>query len=178
MRLRAAVIAFVLALALLAAGCGGSDDDEDPTAAWASGFCTAVTTWTDALQDVGSQFADASNLSEDGLRSAADDVRSATDEFVDDVRALGAPETPSGEAVRTALDSASTTLEDEAAKIEEAAADVSNLTELPAAITTVTQSLSAMGDAFASALQTIQDEDVGDELQAALEDSPECAGIS
>jgi hypothetical protein len=34
-----------------------------------------------------------------------------------------------------------------------------------------------MGSAFASTLQTIESADTGDELQTALEDSPECAGI-
>jgi hypothetical protein len=176
MRLRAVVTAFVLALALVAAGCGGSNGDENATAAWASEFCTAVTTWTDAIQDARSELT--SDPSEDGLRAAADTVRSATDEFVDDVRSLGAPETASGDDVESALDAASTTVETEAANIEEAVDGISNLTEIPSAIPTITTSLSAMGSAFATALQTIEDADVGGELQSALEDSPECAGIS
>jgi prophage DNA circulation protein len=178
MHSRTAVLAFVLSLALVAAGCGGSDEDDDPTAAWASGFCTAVTDWTDSLQDVISQFNDTSNLSEDGLRSAAGDVRSATDEFADDLRGLGAPETESGDEIQSALDAASTTFDQEAASIEEAAEGVSNLTELPGAITAITTSLSAMGTAASTLFQTLQDADVEGELQSALEDSPECAGIS
>jgi hypothetical protein len=35
-----------------------------------------------------------------------------------------------------------------------------------------------MGTAFSSTLQTIEDADAGNELQNALEDSPECADIS
>jgi hypothetical protein len=136
-----------------------------------------VTSWTDALQDVTSQFTDASNLSQDGLRSAAGDVQSATDDLVDDLRGLGTPDTESGEEVRSALDSLSTTLEAEADEIEAAVEDVSGLTDLPGAITAVSASLSAMGSAFASTLQTVQGADVEGELQAALEDSPECAGI-
>lgn len=182
MRSRAVVTALVLALALVAAGCGGSDSDSDadasPTAAWASGFCSAVTTWTDALQDVTSQFTDTSNLSEEGLRSAAEDAKSATNVLVDDIRDLGAPDTESGEEVRSSLDSLSTTLEDEAAEIEEAVENISGLTGIPTAVSTVTSSLSAMGNAFASTLQTIEDADGDGELQAALADSPECAGIN
>ena len=88
----------VVALAGVAAGCGGSSDDEttaDPTAAWASGFCSAVTTWTDDLQSITQQFTDTSNLSQDGLASAADDARTSTQELVDSLKALGAPETDS-----------------------------------------------------------------------------------
>lgn len=178
MRTRIALSAAVAALALVAVGCGGSDDDDDPAAAWASGFCSAVTNWTDELQTVTSQFSDPSNLSQDGLQSAADDVKSATDELVDDLRGLGAPETEGGEEIRSALDSLSTTLESEAASIEETVEGISGLTGIPSAITAVTTSLSAMGNAFASTLQTIESADASEELQTALEDSPECAGIS
>jgi hypothetical protein len=178
MRTRIAFSAAVAALVLAVAGCGGSDSDEDPTAAWASGFCSAITTWTDELQTVTSQFSDTANLSEDGLQSAADDVKNATSELADDLRALGAPDTESGEEVRTALDSLSTTLESEADAVEETVQGISGITGIPSAITAITSSLSAMGTAFSSTLQTIEDADAGNELQNALEDSPECADIS
>jgi uncharacterized phage infection (PIP) family protein YhgE len=178
MRIGIVFSAIVAALALAVAGCGGSDSEEDPTAAWASGFCTAITNWTDELQTVTSEFSDTSNLSEDGLQSAADDVKSATSDLVDELRALGAPDTQSGEEVRSALDSLSTTLESEADTIEEAVQGVSGITEIPSALTAVTASLSAMGSAFSSTLQTIEDADTENELQNALEDSPECADIT
>jgi methyl-accepting chemotaxis protein len=164
----------VLLVAAIAAGCGGDDSDEDPTAAWASGFCTAITDWTDELQSIASQFTDTSNLSEDGVKSAADDLRSATDQLKDDLQGLGRPETPSGEQVESSVDQLSTTLEDEAAKVEETAQGVSSLTELPSAITTISASITAMSSAFTNTFSTIEDADAGGELQAALEASPEC----
>jgi len=174
-------IAAILALALagVAAGCGGDDESEsDPTAVWADGFCSAVTDWTDDLQTITSQFSDTSNLSEDGLRSAATDVQSATQTLVDELRDLGAPETDSGEEVKNALDTLSTTLEDESSAIEDTANGVSSITELPSAITKISSSLSALGTAFSQTLQTIENADASGELRSALEDSPECADIS
>ena len=169
----------VLALAGVAAGCGGDDETEsDPTAAWADGFCSAVTDWTDELRTITSQFSDTSNLSEDGLQSAASDVQSATQTLVDELRDLGAPETESGEEVKDALDTLSTTLEDESAAIENTANGVSGITELPSAITKISSSLSALGTAFSQTLQTIESADASGELRSALEDSPECADIS
>jgi inorganic triphosphatase YgiF len=178
MRLRLTAAFAVSALALVAAGCGGSDEESDPTAAWAAGFCSAVTSWTDALQDVTSQFRDTSNLSEDGLQSAAEDVRTATEQLVDDLRGLGAPETESGEEIRSSLDSLSNTLEAESGEIESTVEGISGITGLPSAISAVSTSLSAMGSAFAETLQTIESADVDGELQSALEESPECADIS
>ena len=169
----------VLALAGVAAGCGGDDETQtDPTAAWADGFCSAVTDWTDELQTITSQFSDTSNLSEDGLQSAATDVQSATQTLVDELRDLGAPETDSGEEVKSALDTLSTTLENESTAIEDTANGVSGITGLPSAITKITTSLSALGTAFSQTLQTIENADASGELRTALEDSPECADIT
>ena len=179
MRTLILLTAAVAALALVAVGCGGDDDsDTDPTAAWASDFCSAVTTWTDELQTVTSQFSDTSNLSQDGLQSASDDVRAATESLVDDLRGLGSPETDGGEEIQSALDTLSTTLETESTSVEETVEGISGLTGIPSAITAVTASLSAMGTAFSTALQTIENADVESELQNALEESPECADIT
>ena len=173
-----ALAAAALALSVVAAGCGGSDSEEDPTAAWASSFCSAVTGWTDDLQNVTTQFTDTSNLSEEGLQSAADDVKSSTQSLVDDLRGLGAPPTDSGDAVKSAIDDLSTTLEDESTSIEEAAQGISGLTGIANAITSISTSLATMATSFSDALTTIQNADAEGELQSALEDSPECADIS
>jgi methyl-accepting chemotaxis protein len=168
----------VLAMAGIAAGCGGDDEsDADPTAAWASGFCSAVTDWTNELQTITSQFSDTSNLSQDGLESAAGDLRDATDTLVSDIEDLGAPDTDSGEEVKSSLDTLSTTLEDETSEIEDTAQGVSSVADLPSAISTISASLASLGNAFSQTLQTIDDADVDGELRTALEDSPECADI-
>jgi methyl-accepting chemotaxis protein len=178
MRWSWAVVIVVLAMAGMAAGCGGDDESEaDPTAAWASGFCSAVTDWTNELGTITSEFSDTSNLSQEGLQSAASDLRDSTDTLVSDLKDLGAPDTQSGEEVKNSLDSLSTTLEDEASEIETTAQGVSSIADLPDAITKISASLSALGTAFSQTLQTIDSADVGGELQTALEDSPECADI-
>ncbi len=177
---RALAVATLAFVAAVAAGCGGNDEtaDEDPTAAWASGFCTAVTTWRDDLESITSQFSDTSNFSEEALRSAADDADSATDQLVDDLRALGRPETESGEEVESSIEELSTTLENEAAAIEDTAQGVSGLAELPSAISSISTSLSAMATAFADTWTVIQNASVDSELETAFEDSPECEQIS
>lgn len=182
MRTLTALSAFVAALALVAAGCGGDDGasgaEANPADAWAAGFCSAITGWTDDLQTITSQFSDTSNLSQDGLQTAADDVRDATDTLVDDLKGLGAPDTESGQEIRSSIDSLSATLEAESGEITDAVDGISGITGIPSAVTSITASLSAMGTAFSETLQTIDNADAKGELQSALEDSPECAGIS
>lgn len=177
---RQLLVSAVAAIALVAAGCGGSDESSSasPTEEWASGFCNAVTTWTDSLTSITEQFSNSSSLSSEALNDAANDVTSSTETLVDDLKALGTPDTESGEEVKNSIDDLSTTVETEVTNIESAANDVSGLTDLPNAITSITASLSAMSTAFASTLEAVQTADVDGELQTALEDAPECADIT
>jgi hypothetical protein len=175
------IVTFIAALALVVAGCGGSSDESSsasPTDEWASGFCTAITSWTDSIQSVTEQFTDPSSLSKDGLESAANDVKSSTSTLVDDLKGLGAPDTESGQDVKNSVDELSSTLEGEVATIDEAVQGASGLTGLPSAFATITTSLTAMGTAFSTTLQTVRSADAKGELQTALEDSPDCASIT
>ena len=167
------------ALALVAAGCGGSDESSaSPTEEWADSFCSAITTWKDSLTSVTEQFSSPSSLTSEALTDAANDAKSSTDTFVDELRALGPPETESGEAVKSSIDELSNTVESEVAKIESAAEGVSGLADLPSAITSITTSISAMSSALSSTVQTAESADVDGELRTALEDTPACADIS
>jgi uncharacterized phage infection (PIP) family protein YhgE len=167
------------ALALVAAGCGGGDESSSsPTEEWADSFCTAITTWKDSLTSVTEQFSSPSSLTSEALTDAANDAKSSTDTFVDELRALGPPETESGEAVKSSIDELSNTVESEVAKIESAAEGVSGLADLPSAITSITTSISAMSSALSSTVQTAESADVSGELRTALEDTPACADIS
>jgi hypothetical protein len=175
------IVTFIAALALVVAGCGGSSDESSsasPTDEWASGFCTAITSWTDSIQSVTEQFTDPSSLSQSGLESAANDVKGATKELTDDLKSLSTPDTESGQAVKDSVDELSTTLDTEVAKIYDAVDGASGLTELPGAVSTITTSLAAMGAAFSSTFQSLENADVKGELQTALEDSPACANIT
>ena len=173
------VVIVVLSLVGMAAGCGGDDESEtDPTAAWASDFCTAVTTWKDELDSIASDFSSPSDLSEESIKSAAEEAKSATDTLRDTLRDLGAPDTASGQQIQDAVDGFSNTVEDETAKIQDAADGVSSITELPAAISTISTSVSAILTAGSEATQTIEDADVDGELRTAFENSPECDDLS
>jgi len=175
---RAFAVVCVAAVAFAGAGCGGDESTASPTVEWADGFCTAITSWTTALQEVTGEFSSPSSLSQEGIEGAASDVGAATRQLVDDLRSLGAPETESGEETRAALDELATTLDDDLAEIEDAAEGVSGLTDLPGAITSITTALSSMGTAFASALQTIESGDAKGELEDAFEQADSCDEIA
>ena len=171
----------VTALAIAAAGCGGSDEsssDVAPASQWADGFCTAVTSWTDTLKAVPDQFTTLSSLSEENFQAAADDIGAATDALVEELKGLGAPDTESGDEVKSSIDDLSSTLETELDSIQTTLDDASGITELPGAAQDVLASLSAMSGAFSTTLSSIEEADVQGELKDALESSSACDEIT
>ena len=175
------LFACVLSVALVAAGCGGDDDSssqaESSADEWADEFCSALTTWTDDLAAAADSLGDASSLSEDGIREAADDAQSATETLAESMRSLGAPDTSSGDQVETAVEDLATELETGAEELVSAVEDVSSLSDVPAALGTVTSTLSELGREVGSALQTIGDADASGELETAFEDADSCGDL-
>ncbi len=180
MRQAVAFVVLVASLTLVAAGCGGSDESSTASATveWADGFCTAVTTWTDSLKQIGEQLASPSSLSQEGLDEAANDVRRANETLVDDLKSLGAPDTESGQAVKDAIDELATTLDDDLTEIEDTVDGISGVTGVPGAITSIAATISSMTTSFSSTLQTIDNADPKGELQDAFEQTDSCSDIA
>ncbi|HSI98634.1 MAG TPA: hypothetical protein VK926_09750, partial [Gaiellaceae bacterium] len=141
---------------------------------WADELCGAVTTWTDELQRIGDDLTKLSSLSVDGVRQAASDVGATTDAFLADVRALGAPDTESGDTAKSALDALADTLETEKRAIEDALDGVSGITGIASAVRTVASSLTTMGREFQRTFEELGDIDARGELGRAFEEADAC----
>ena len=172
--------ACLLSLALLAAGCGGDDGSSSQVAPdeWADDFCSALTTYTDDLAAIAEPLTDVSSLSEDNIQEAAEDAQDSTEVFAEDMRSLGTPDIPSGDQVDGAVEALATELESGALELEAAVADVSSDADVPAALGTVTTTLSELGREVGRALQTIEDADTSGELETAFEDAESCGDLT
>lgn len=167
----------VLVLALLAAGCGGGDDDGGggPSATdWANDLCSAITQWTESVQATSNSLRDG-NLSEDSLEEAANDFKSATQEFVDEVRGLGVPDTEAGDQAKEEIDELADSVDENVKKIEDA---VEGDSGLAATVSAVTGALSAMGQQLAAAFSSLEQLDAGGELEDAFRDAESCDELS
>jgi uncharacterized phage infection (PIP) family protein YhgE len=169
-----ALAALVTSLALVAGGCGGDDASAGSTDEWAEEFCTIVQDWGDELEQIGNELGDLSSLSSDSLEQAADDADAATEDFVESVRDLGAPDTPSGDAVDQELDELADAVEAEREEIRTAVDDADGLGGVADAVGTISTSISAMGSALQETLQALDSADAGGELETALEDAEAC----
>ena len=167
MRITALIAASLSVLALgLAAGCGGDDGGSSGASAtddWANDVCSAVTDWTSAMTSVGSSL-QGGNISQDSLEEALDNVRDATDQFADDIRGLGRPDTEAGEEAKQTLDGLADDLEKGRDEIDDAVQGADTAPELAAAAPTVTQTLTAMSSDVATAFSSLQQLDAEGEL--------------
>jgi hypothetical protein len=160
---------------VLAAGCGGDDDGGGSAATeWADGLCSAITDWTESVQATSNSLK-GGNLSEDSLKDAADDFKSATQEFVDDVRGLGTPDTDSGDQAKEEIDQLADSVDENVKKIEDAVDDGGGLATTISAVTTA---LSSMGEQLSAAFTSLQQLDPGGELEDAFRDADSCDELS
>lgn len=180
------LVACVLALALVAAGCGGDDESsgatetsaETPAAEWAEGVCTALTTWTGDLEAAAEPLGDVSSLSGDSIRQAAEDVKVATDSLTESLRGQGRPDTDSGEQVESSVEAIATQLESSAQALEDAVADVSGIAGIAGALGTVTTALTELGSDVQTLVQELEDADVSGELETAFDDAEACGELT
>jgi len=170
-----AVSLLLTAFALAAAGCGGDAEGGQPTASeWADDFCMSVTDWSEELQQIGDGVGDPSSLSADTLQRAARDANAASDELVDDLRALGTPDIESGEDVEASVEAFADSVEVERDKIEAAVEAASEVTGISGAVSAIGASLSAMSTAFQTTFEALESRDVSGDLETALEESSSC----
>jgi chromosome segregation ATPase len=168
-----ALLACVASLALVAAGCGGDDEAASSTDEWAEELCTTVQDWQDELDRIGEDLGDAS-LSRDSLREAADEAETATDDFIERLRDLGAPETESGNAVEEEVDQLADIVEEEREAIRESIDEADGLGGVAEALGTIGASIAQMGEAAEQTLRSIDEADASGELETALDDAESC----
>jgi hypothetical protein len=169
------------ALALAVSGCGGDDEPEaSGVDAWAESFCSAVGDWRDTLEELRNQFTGdpASFANEEALKDAVETVSSATDELVSELRELGAPETESGEAVRSSIESLADTVDTQKANVDQAVSGISGIADIPAAMTAVGTALTTMANSLQDTLDAIETADSSGELENAFQQADACTELT
>ena len=174
------MLAVLLLAVFVTVGCGGDDDsgssDAPSTTEWAQGLCSAISDWTTSISSAtGSLQGD--NLSEEGLKSAVDDVESATNTFVEDVQGLGTPDTEAGQKAKESVDQLGNDLDTELAKIESATDGASGVSGVLAAVSTVSGTLSTMSQQIASTFSELEQIDAAGELEDAFKEADACADL-
>jgi hypothetical protein len=183
--MRALLAVLILAAAIVAAGCGGGSSssggtgtESSATAAddWANSVCEAFVAWNNSITDAGQGIRD--NPSEEGIRTAGEQIQSATQTLADDLRGLGKPDTESGQQAKDTIDQLATNLDTSLQKINEAMDNASGTTGAVTAASTIGTTLVEMADHVSTAFQQLQEIDAQGELQSAFEQGDSCAGLT
>jgi hypothetical protein len=167
----------MLVLAVLAAGCGSKSSEPESTADWADGVCSAITTWKSSIKSSADSLK-GGNLTQDSLKSAGDDMTSASDTLESDLKDLGKPDTQAGQQAKDAIDQLSSDLKTDTDSIRTAVDDVSDLSDVPSAAATVGSTLATMRSQVTSTVNSVEQLDGDGELQTAFQQSSACQQLS
>jgi gas vesicle protein len=89
-------------VALVAAGCGGSNSDKKANEAYADSVCTAVGTWKDQIQKIVTDFS--GGISKASITKKVDQAQAATKTLVTEIKAVPPPDTDEGKAAKQQID--------------------------------------------------------------------------
>ena len=178
MPVRILFVPLMLTAAFLVAGCGGSGSSSNTESAddWASGLCTALTTWTNSVKTASNSLK--GNVSKDSLKSATDDIKSATDTLVGDLKDLGKPDTKSGQDAKDAIDELSSEIKGDVNDMESAVNDASGAQGAIAAASSVGMSLTQMGNQITATATKLDQADPAGELKKAFQNSSDCQSLT
>ena len=168
----------VAVLVLAAAGCGGGGSNTTTSTAaggtsaeqWATGVCSAFTTWTKSLQSI--QTSVTSQPSKSALQNAAKQAESATETLAQSLKALGKPETAQGQAAKKNLDALANTLQTGMTQLKQTMNSSSSGTL--AQISAITATLSTMAGKLQLAGTNLKNFAPSGELKQAFEQSSAC----
>ena len=170
-------VGLLLAVVILAAGCSSDSSDPETAADWADGVCTAFTTWADSIKAASDPLT-SGDISKDSLRSAADDLESATATLESDLKGLGKPDIEAGQEAKDAVDQLSSDLKTGAESIKSTAADVSSIGDIVAATAKVGTTLATLQGQVTSTFTTLEQLDAKGELRDAFEQASACQQLS
>lgn len=174
--------ALAAALAVLAASCGGGSSSTTTTTAesasdWANSICGSMSTWVTAVQSA-MEPVSKGDISKSSLTGAGDDLKSATTTFVNDVKALGPPDTASGQQAKDEVDTLANELSSDADTIKSALNDISSGSGIAAAVTTISTTAQKMGTQAQTTVNNLKSLDAKGELKSAFENAPNCKNLN
>ena len=172
---RLACALVVAVCALVAAGCGSSDDSSDttPTTEWADGLCSSITTWRSEITTIVNSLR-GGNLTQDSLTAAVDDAEEATRNFTTDLKGLGRPDTEAGQQAQDSVNQLTTQIDEDMTAIQDAVSNASGVAGVIAAVPTITSTIQSAGNQVADTISGFEELDAKGELESAFKDADSC----
>jgi len=175
---RVFLVAVVVFLSVVAAGCGGSKSETTPTQKWASELCTSVNTWKNSITSTVSSVQQG-GVTKDSLTKGVDQAKTATNKLTDDLRGLGRPNTQAGKEAQSQVDQFADELDDNVKKVEDAVGNASDAQSMLSAVSLVGSTVSTMSQQLKTTLTSLEGLGEGKkEIQQAFQTVPACKELT
>ena len=171
-----AAAVLVVALSLVAAGCGG--DETSSSEQWADSVCTDLNTWADSVTTtITGVMSQGLGVSSSDLKAAANQASSATSRLVDDLRQIGPPDTESGQQAQQELQQIGDTIEQHANKARDLVegGSGSGSAGIVATARSLLVEIGAAADEVKSALTSL--EQAGQDIRDGIQASDSCTKL-
>jgi hypothetical protein len=172
----AAILALVATLAVVAAGCGGSESAEEK---WAGSVCTELGDWEDQVKENGDNVQKELQSPQLGTLAAIDaEIReavAATDKLVTDLRAIEPPDTEAGAEAEQKLDALVSQIETTVTEARQTLAAIpkgAGATETAEKLAPLVPTLQSLAVNVSSTLESMQA--AGEEIKKGFEDADSC----
>jgi hypothetical protein len=172
---RLAAVVATIALAVAAAGCGGSNNSASETEQWADGMCSALVDWQNSVAAAGEKVSKG-DLSKSTLQGAADGVSDANKQLRDDLDSLGKPPTETADKAKADLNQLTEDLQTNVEKIRDALGSAGN--DVTAAITAVSGSVQAMSQDLQNTASQLKALESDETWSKAFKSSDSCQKLS
>jgi hypothetical protein len=179
---RVALAVLVTTAALLVAGCGGGNDTTTTTASpqdqWAADVCGAMSDWKSSLTTIATDFS--GGISKDVLTQKVDDAEQATSDLVDQLKAIGPPETEAGDQAKAEIDEFADTTKSsvDAIKTEAESLQSEGVVGFTTGVASIAGELDTIVQTGKTTLSDIEQLDARGELKTAIENDSTCQSLT
>jgi hypothetical protein len=172
----ASLLTLFAALALVAAGCGGSSDKK-ANEAYADSVCTAVATWQKQVKTIATTFS--APISKASLQNKITQAEAATKTLATQVKAVPAPNTSDGQAAKKQIDQLATELANTVNSAKSAVAQLpadASATSVAAALVPLAPQVTSLASTAQSTLKSLQS--AGGSLADAFKSTKSCKNLN
>ena len=170
----------ILALVVLAAGCGSSGSNSTTTSAqaqrvdWANSVCAPLVAWESSVKATASQLRSSQMPAKGKLADAATQVEDATKTLVNSLKSVGQPPTPASDEAKSTVDNLESQLSDGANQMKSDVSGISGAQDLLTATTSVEATAKQMRSDISSATSKLQSLGSNGEWKQAFSDADSC----
>ena len=171
----APILALIVVLVLVGAGCGGSSDTK-ANEAYANSVCSAIGNWEQEIKSIATSFT--GGVSQGSFQTSITQAEAATKTLLTQIKAVPPPDSSQGQAAKQQLDQLTTDISN---AVDAASTALTQLQANPSAaalsatVATLAPQVQSLANETKSAISTLKD--AGGSLSSAFKSTDSCKSL-